>query len=271
MKDTRIKDNRKERQLLREKANKKNAMFLVKNRKKNYFLYYIVLLFFVIMTLVILCVTVFFNIREINIQGSIIYSSEEILDSISLKKGDNLFRINVEDLREQILKKFNFIDYVDIEVKIPDSLDIKVEDSLILLSIKQDDKDIYISEKGRIINIENFEENEKNIEVYGIEDGLLSIGDFITKSDNEKIKCLNSIVKIIQSEGVENINLIDISDVNDIKLIYDNRVEILAGDLLEFDYKMRLVKFILDNKLGKTESGTINIKNVKKAVFTPRE
>ncbi len=271
MKDTRIKDNRKERQLLREKANKKNAMFLVKNRKKNYFLYYIVLLFFVIMTLVILCVTVFFNIREINIQGSNIYSTEEILENISLKKGDNLFRINVEDLREQILKKFKFIDYVDIQVKIPDSLDIQVEDASLFLSIKQNDNYIYISKKGRIIDRDNFERNEENIEIYGLEDVLLSIGDFITKSDNEKIKCLDAIVNDIETEAVENINFIDISDVNDIKLIYDNRVEILAGDLLEFDYKMRLVKFILDNKLGKTEFGTINIKNVKKAVFTPRE
>ncbi|MDK2802512.1 MAG: FtsQ-type POTRA domain-containing protein [Oscillospiraceae bacterium] len=271
MKDTRIKDNRKERQLLREKANKKNAIFLVKNRKKNYFLYYIVLLFFVIMTLVILCVTVFFNIREINIQGSDIYSTEEILENISLKKGDNLFRINVEDLREQILKKFKFIDYVDIQVKIPDSLDIKVEDASIFLSIKQNDNYIYISKKGRIIGTDDFEGNEENIEIYGLEDVLLSTGDFITKSDNEKIKCLDSIVNVIETETVENINFIDISDVNDIKLIYDNRVEILAGDLLEFDYKMRLVKFILDNKLGKTEFGTINIKNVKKAVFTPRE
>ena len=75
-----------------------------KKRKRNYTLYYILLFFFLTVAGIVLSLTVFFNIRNIEVTGSAIYGVEDVEPLLGVQKGDNLLRISDDPDVNDVLK-----------------------------------------------------------------------------------------------------------------------------------------------------------------------
>ena len=56
---------------------------------------------------------------------------------------------------------------------------------------------------------------------------------------------------------------IDITDINNIIVNYDNRINIELGNDSDIDYKITTAKEIILKKLSKTDVGRLDVKNIK--------
>lgn len=254
----------------REQARYANARLLNRRRKRSYFLYYILLLFFVIIASVTLSVTVFFNIKLINVTGISKYTSEDIIEITGVKSGDNLFRINIENIENNILNELVYIDSVKIKRELPDKLYIECVQSEIEYSVKLDNERYsYVSKHGRVLEQDMTERIDTAIEVVGLDIEDIPTGGFITEKNSDKTYAFLKILEDTAIQNLQNITSIELKDLQDIKIVYDDRINIVVGNISDLSQKLKLVQYVIENKIGNTERGIIDIKNGDKAVFRP--
>lgn len=77
-----------------------------------------------------LSMTVFFNIATIEIAGDAPqYTAEDIADASGVHTGDNMMRLNRDEVEQNILARMVFVDSVSIQKNFPDKLVITVTPS----------------------------------------------------------------------------------------------------------------------------------------------
>ena len=81
--------------------------------------------------------------------------------------------------------------------------------------------------------------------------------------ENEKIlTVLNDIANSMESNGVTGIKEIDLSDMANIQLNYQNRITIVIGMPEYIDYKMRTAMTIITTKLSDADKGRLDCSNL---------
>ncbi len=270
MKDTRFTSPKLENKKIREQARYSNSRILKRRRKRNYILYYILLLFFVVISSITLSVTVFFNINDIVISGIYNYQSQDIVNASEIKNGDNLFRININDIKGNILNKLHYIDKVEIKKVLPDKIKIDIVESSPVFFVKKSENEyIHISDIGRIIETSSNSIVDNGILVKGLDLENAFIGEFLFNRDNETVKILKTLYSEIKLLEIGKITEINIDNIYDLKIMFDDKIQLVIGDMKDISYKLELSFYIIENKLGQNEKGTIDVRDSKKAIFRP--
>ena len=70
----------------------------------------------------------------------------------------------------------------------------------------------------------------------------------------------------MNSLGMKNIKKIDITDRTDIKLNYDNRIEIQLGSSVDLDIKLTYIKTVLDKGLPESYEGTLRYNGIDSGI-----
>lgn len=217
-----------------------------KRRKSNMSLYYIMVAVIVVFAFYFLSNFVFFRLDEITITGSTYYSRDNILMASTLREGDNLFRTDIKGIEERLNSMMVYADDVKVRRKLPSKIEITVTEAVPKYNLEQDGKYYVVSESGKIL--------ETNLSAP--QDGLLIVKGFDIKdtkpnavlesNDSLKANILSEITAKLESMDFEKIDTIDIYDRTDIKLYYDNRIEISIGSSLDIPYKLRYTRAVLD-------------------------
>ncbi len=240
--------------------------------------YYLLVLVLAAGIVATLSFTVFFNIKYFEISSNSRYELVEIAKASKVNKGDNLLRLDTEEVRKNILDSMLYIDDVSVKKSLPFTLKIDLVPSEELAYIYSDEKYVLISRNWRILG--TFDVPEKK--------DLMVIEGFVPESDKEKAVMSEKILKpektdetlteaqieendenelrydimkelfsIVSDRKMKNINVVDLSDPYDISITYDNRIEILINDSGDLDYKLHLAYQILNDKplSGKNKKG----------------
>ena len=249
-----------------------------KRRRRSVPGYYLLVLVLAAGIVATLSFTVFFNIKYFEISTNSKYDLVEIVKSSKVSKGDNLLRLDTEEVRKNILDSMLYIDDVSVKKSLPFTLKIDLVPSEELAYIYSNDKYILISRNWRILG--TFEAPEK--------ENLMVIKGFDPESDEEKTKMSEKILKpektdesltdeqlekneenklradimrnlfdIVSKRKMKNIDAVDLSDPYDISINYDNRIVIMINDSGDMEYKMNLAYQILNDKplSGKNKKG----------------
>ena len=127
--------------------------------------------------------------------------------------------------------------------------------------MKIENEYIVISAKNKFLA--KFSEPPDNtVGLIGIEAEIKENGK-VEYRNPESLKLMEEILNTLRSKEIENINEVDISDLQNITLKYENRIKINIGSQDDLDYKILTLKEILNNKISKTERGTLNLKDLK--------
>jgi len=203
----------------------------------------------------------FFGIKNIYCESNIKYTHEEIIDSSGIKTGDNLLYLNKNKIKNNIYKKLSYIEKIKIKKKFPDKIFIETELADIKFNIFFDNKYYLISANSKIL-----EERDEPITEYiiltGINFSISDLGDIIYQNPDIK-NIINEISSACENRNLNLIKSIDISDKNNIILNYDNRINILFGDFKDIEYKILTISEIILNRINNTETGTLDIRNLK--------
>lgn len=223
-----------------------------KGKKKTYH-YKIVYFLLIIIGLYFFMHSPIFNIQNITVKGNKNLAIEDIKRLSQLSQGDNLFKINKDEIIKNILVH-PLIKEVEISRDLPSTLRIDILERKPIGLVVCEDGFIQVSEKGYFISIDRDLGNYKLPVISGVSmDYLPGPGQIIKK---EGLHTALEILSNIESELLENIAEINVADPDYILAYTTQGIEIRLGSKEEVEGKLedlqdileRIINLVIDEK-----------------------
>lgn len=266
---SRTSNNARQNNQQRNNARAANGRKRNRRRKGSYLLYYIMLLMFVAIALITLSVTVLFNISVIRVTGLMTIDTKEIIAASQVKVGDNLFRINLEDVKNRILNNVTDVDKVEVIRDLPATLIIKANETKPSYNIKHNESYVLLSKNYRVIKTDMLTPDSSTIILSGIELGDLTPGQFVDIKDTDEYNLVEEILKATEENNIKNIKEIDVSNPVNISVNYNNQYKILVGAISELSYKFKFAKKVITDKLSSSDRGIIDARKEGQLSYKP--
>ena len=216
--------------------------------------------------------TFLFKIRNLSVNNCEKYSQEEIIDSSGIRLGDNLLLVNKDKAEKNICDKFSYIEKAKITKKIPSSVEIDIKLETPDFFIENNGEYFLISKNSKVLEISNEKFNEL-IQIKGLELYDLNKNNIIMYKNGQDKSTFKELYHAVQNIFNNQINSIDMSDTNNIILEYNEKINIIIGDISDINYKLSTAKEILENKVDKKISGNVDVSKVASdntSYFTPK-
>lgn len=242
-----IKKDEKQRRALTKKERKRKK----KIKRIKFFLKLILFVGLVSGTIIFALTSPIFNIKDIKVINNNQVQADTIISLSELKKEDNIFKFYGKNVVNKI-KENAYIENVKIHRKLPNTIEIKVEERTPTFSVDYMGKYAYINTQGYILEIA-----ETN-------NGMTIIQGATTKEDiqpgnrlcNEDLSRLEETIKILDSANENKlegkVTSIDISNKNEYSIyIESEKKKIHLGDSTNISNKMLYVLAIIEKEKGK--------------------
>ena len=223
--------------------------------------------FIIVVIVLILTHAPFMKISKINCYGNEIVSSEDIISSSKICKGNNIFRVNKNKAIDNI-KELPYIKDVVIRRKLPSTMNINVTESVVSSYINMKNTYVYLDDEGKIL--EKSDVPPQN--VCPILNGVTLTEHVVNRpavfKNNNQFNVYKEIISIINnSKFVGKITLIDIKDTKDIKITVNNSLQIIIGDTDNLDYKVNFLASGAYDSIGDNRTGSLDVSHGNNAVY----
>lgn len=218
----------------------------------------------------LLFLTPIFNIRSVTVEGNRLVSAEQFQEILKPLVGENLFRSGSGKIRKS-LKSIAYISTVEVEKKIfPPSVNVKVTEHTPAGIMKAEDAILLVNSELRVLS-DAGEMPEPVPVITGFSVKSFEKGEILKTDDSEKKDVLTVMLATVQATGIiDKVIEINVNDVSDIRMNYDDRIDVLCGSTLDMGRKIRLFKeTVTSNSLAENARGTMDLSEVGKAVYTP--
>ena len=228
-----------------------------------------VLAILILIVLSVLSLTVFFNITTIEVSGrSAVYTDEEILASVDVAVGDNMFLFSASKTARDLWTKLPYLDSVKIKRQLPDTVVIDISDSRYSLVLPYAGGSLILSDSLKIV------ENTPSppggyTAVYGFQPSVFAVGRMLETDAEDGTQYLAELVSTLKTYGLlEGTTMINVSDRLNLSIVYEDRLFVMIGTASKLDYKVRMLRELVGVKLGAEESGNIDLSLAGKATFS---
>ncbi len=256
---------------LRERKNRQgreqNAKRKAARRKRGKILTCVLLILILITVGVCLSMTVLFRIGQIRTEGESRYSSEQIIEASGISEGVNMFSIKAEDVEKRICSQLPFVGSAAVKRVLPSSIVISVTPETVAYTFKCGEQYAAVSKDFKVLEMT---ESAAEQTVVGLETGEVKAGETLGITDETK-QSLVSLKTAMDAVGMSEVTVIDMTDQDNIKLLYKSKYVLDLGDTDLLEYKL---KFCI--KVAETEQnqGVIDVRYVtdtnKKGFYSPK-
>ena len=195
--------------------------------------------------------TPIFNIRSVSVEGNVLVTAEQFQEKLKPLVGQNLFRSGRRKIRNT-LKTIPYIDTVDVQKRLfPPSVKVTVTEYTPSAYIKID--------------------GETLPTVTGLTVTDYKLGEILKTDENEKFDITKISLSTLEATGIlDKVIEINVTDVTDITMNYDNRITVQCGTQLDLERKIRLFReTVMSNSLTENARGTMDLSESGKAIYTP--
>ena len=222
----------------------------------------------ILLAVVVMCVglvlvfSLFFKINTITISGDKVYSDKMITEKSGVAIGENLFKINEEKLTESLSKELPYVKAVTVERKLPDTLIINVEAAKEVGAITTSKGFVLIDETGKVLdkNASILKENVAVINNVKLKE--YAEGEKVVLTDEKKTETLIKLFEAIKNADMQLLTEIDLKNINDIKIKYDDRITFAVGSLTNIETKLArgVAALEKENEINAYSEGTLDLK-----------
>ncbi len=248
--------------LSRDEQRSINKKKLARKRKMQKNLITLLLGLCVICIGVVLVFSLFFKINTISVIGENIYSDKMVSEKSGVEFGTNLFRVNEKEISEKLSKELPFIKSVTLERKLPDTLVINIQSTKEVAAVASNGAFVLIDETGKVLdkNASILRENVAVVTNVKLENA--TEGEQITLTKQEKTDALLTLLEALKKSGLELLTEINLKNINDIKIRYDDRITFEVGSLTNIDTKLArgVAALEKENEISSYSKGTLDLK-----------
>ena len=233
----------------------------------------------ILLALIVMCVGVvlvfslFFKINTITISGDKVYSEKMVTDKSGIEIGENLFKINEEKLTEKLSKDLPYIKSVTVERKLSDTIIINVEAAKEVAAIATQKGFVLLDETGKVLdkNASILKENVAVINNVKLKEYVE--GERVVLTDEKKTETLLKLFEAIKNVDMQLLTEIDLKNINDIKIKYDDRITFAVGSLTNIETKLArgVAALEKENEINAYSEGTLDLKTEPYVYFKAGE
>ena len=248
-----------------------------KNSKNQYkrgrfgFLYKVLSILLILAAVIGGCI-VFFRVEEIQIEGSTVYSDEEIIAAAGVEPGDNLFLIRRIQIGRKLVNQLPYIDEVNPRPIFPSTLLITISECTAAGVLKGEDGAWWVVDSSCKILEQGGSELAKQYPVIsGLTALMPSEGGKLAVSveENTKLDSLKELMAALESrEMLGQLQTVDLSAISEIHMTYDQRFDVrmpmYSDDVYLLVHTLQEVAAYLDDG----QKGTIDLTG-ERARFIP--
>lgn len=222
----------------------------------------------ILLAVVVMCVglvlvfSLFFKINTITISGDKVYSDKMVAEKSGINLGENLFKINETKLSEKLSKDLPYIKSVTIERKLPDTMIINVEAAKEVAAVTTKKGFVLLDETGKVLdkNASILKENVAVINNVKLKEYIE--GEKVVLTDEKKTEALIKLFEAIKNTDMQLLTEIDLKNINDIKIKYDDRITFAVGSLTNIETKLArgMAALEKENEINAYSKGTLDLK-----------
>ena len=205
---------------------------------------------------------ILFAVREIQSENTVKYEKEQIITASKIKKGDSLWLLNPTKCEMEICRDLTYVDEAKITKIFPNKVKIDIVLSEPQFTVFNGEEYFVISRNDKILERKS-EIVPELTNLVGLNFSVLENRKISYEKPELKILAQN-ILDSFKNVGLPNIQSVNLTDVNNIVLEYDNRIKILLGGEENLEYKSLTAHEIIVNKIKANERGTLDLRNLKK-------
>lgn len=254
-------------------------------RKKNFRIAIVVAGFLLIISLIVSPIVIFaaFRVRSFTIEGNAPYTNEEVIAASGIQQGKSLVFADTDEASENIEKTLPYTDNVVITKKLPSGIIIRLESTEKAYAVALSNGTYAMLDKNLKVLEYAPEVSEGITLIKGavpvkseIGEAVAFVNEVTDKKDESQVddrvkQLILEISQAIDDNGIEGIDLIDISTSSNIYLIYQKRIVLNLGDSSDIPSKLSLGKMSITEEevTHLTKSGILNLTITGKAFFKP--
>ena len=221
---------------------------------------------------VVLSLTVLFKTERYEIIGNRLYLDSDIISTCAIDKGENIFLAPKRPAEERIVRRFPYIDSVNVTFGIPDTIRIEIKEAVEGYLFKVSDNEyLIISTKGRILNrVSDISGHDLPIFI-GPTLSSGEIGDYVSYDDDTVLNIIDSITQAFYDNGYQGITEIDATNPAAVTFTYDSRIKVKLGIPEDISYKVRTAMTIINNNIDVNSTNSVmGVLDVSRCNITKR-
>ena len=263
------KNNQKQEEKTKQKMSKKQRQILKKKKRIKLMLKFTALLIIIIAGSILALVSPIFKIKEINVSNNNQINNQTIKRFSQLNLGQNIFKFNKNKVNKNI-KTNAYIESVEIKRKLPNKVQIQIEERKQEYNVEFLNGYAYINNQGYILQISEEKQALPTIQGISTPDEQIVEGNRLNSEDLEKLEVIIQIMNICKNYELDRkITNIDISTKDEYTLyLEEEKKTIYLGDKSNLSNKMLYVQVIIEENRGK--EGAIFVNGDLNNNFKPR-
>ena len=228
-----------------------------------------------VVVILVLCMTVFFNVSEVEVKGVTLYTEDQIINAGGIYEDMNLVRTDVSRAEKRLTDNLVYIDEVKVTKEYPSTVVIDCKQAEKAADIEYEGGYYVLSTSGKILEADNPAPTGGIPVITGfkfyVAQDLIDDGEELTEEDifayrdaGEKLrsedgysdKIIMDLLTELRKQKYKNVRSIDISSRANIIMNIDDRLDVKLGSSADIDYKLSYFSEVM-NRLAEGYEGTL--------------
>lgn len=225
----------------------------------------------IICVALILGVSVFFRVSDIEVRGVSRYMAEEVIEASGIKEGANLVFLNRASAEERILDSLVYVASVSVRRSLPNKVVVEVHESGTVAYVETESGYWLIDNYCRLLEECSAAELENHIKVVGFTAIEPKAGQRISvpEEDKSKIEYLADVLTALSgADMLRDVESIDMSTSGNPQFEYLGRFRVKLGKNDNIEAKLALLVSAIE-KLETHQTGIFDLSKDKEAYFSP--
>ena len=231
------------------------------------------------------------RVKTVTVRSYVPYTSREIIDACPIRVGDNILFADYEKAEQVLEAKLPYMVNTKITRHLPSRITITADKATEKIALQPEGQNdcLILNENLKILKSSGevpasatlikapapVSAAGGEILSYKTEDetGKKETASDETADRKEKIpEYITQIIAELEDEGIlSGIDYIDLTDLNDVRVVYEGRIMMKLGAAVNLAGKIELGAKVIaqESRISETEKGTIDLTIDKKAYFEP--
>ena len=234
----------------------------------------------------VMCLSIFFKVETITVYGANVYSAWTVREASGIAEGDNLLTFSIPRACAQIRANLPYVDTVRIGIKLPDTVNIVIEELDVVYAIQSYDGLWWlINSEGKVIEPTDGGTAGSYTKVLGVTLDSPMVGETGTARETvtaataqtdasgevvgtepvvvtgaERLQVALQILQELEANDiVGEAASVDVTDLTDIQLWYGQQYQVELGDSSNLSYKIASMYAVINKSEMSTGYGVLDV------------
>ena len=227
--------------------------------------------------------SIFFKARQVTVSGAVKYTEWEVRQASGIQDGDALLSLSEAKIAAKIQEELPYVGDVRVGIKLPDTVNIEIIELEVVYAAEDINGAWWLMDAaGRIVDSTNAAAAKGYTRIEGVKLQEAVVGQQAAAAEPkpegteetvtgptiptlppipaaQKLSAAIQIFTSLESNGVMgSVDTVDVSELQELTLLYENRYLVSLGDGSRLDYKIGAMKAAIQ-KMGQFQTGYLDV------------